>query len=203
MLPDAVGSFGAEVGGWALEHLGMELMPWQQRVLDGQLLFDGDGDFLHRMSMVSTARQNGKTVALTALVGWWLTEMPKHRGTPQTVLSTAHRLDLAVMLYDKLADILELRFGAKLMRSYGRNQVTMPDGSKWFIRAANSSVGHGMSCDLIVADEIWDIGSTVIDGGLLASSARYADHHCCRLGQRPVQRPVRRCNAGVNRACDL
>jgi hypothetical protein len=71
------------------------------------------------------------------------------------------------MLYDKLADILELRFGAKLMRSYGRNQVTMPDGSKWFIRAANSSVGHGMSCDLIVADEIWDIGSTVIDGGLL------------------------------------
>jgi hypothetical protein len=165
--PDASGSFGAEVGGWALQHLGMELMPWQQRVLDGQLLFDGDGDFLHRMSMVSTARQNGKTVALTALVGWWLTEMPKHRALPQTVLSTAHRLDLAVMLYDKLADILELRFGAKLMRSYGRNQVTMPDGSKWFIRAANSSVGHGMSCDLIVADEIWDIGSTVIDGGLL------------------------------------
>jgi hypothetical protein len=102
VLPDAVGSFGAEVGGWALQHLGMELMPWQQRVLDGQLLFDGDGDFLHRMSMVSTARQNGKTVALTALVGWWLTEMPKHRGTPQTVLSTAHRLDLAVMLYDKV-----------------------------------------------------------------------------------------------------
>ena len=165
--PEAAGSFGAEVGGWALQHLGMELMPWQQRVLDGQLLFDGDGDFLHRMSMVSTARQNGKTVALTALVGWWLTEMPKHRGQPQTVLSTAHRLDLAVMLYDKLADLLELRFGAKLMRSYGRNQVTMPDGTKWFIRAANSSVGHGMSCDLIVADEIWDIGSTVIDGGLL------------------------------------
>jgi hypothetical protein len=66
-----------------------------------------------------------------------------------------------------ITDILELRFGAKLMRSYGRNQVTMPDGSKWFIRAANQSVGHGMSCDLIVADEIWDIGSTVIDGGLL------------------------------------
>ena len=44
-------------------------MPWQQRVIDGQLLFDGDGDFLHRMSMVSTARQNGKTVALTSIGG--------------------------------------------------------------------------------------------------------------------------------------
>jgi hypothetical protein len=58
---------GLRWGAGRYSILGMELMPWQQRVLDGQLLFDGDGDFLHRMSMVSTARQNGKTVALTAL----------------------------------------------------------------------------------------------------------------------------------------
>jgi phage terminase large subunit-like protein len=45
----------------------------------------------------------------------------------------------------------------------------MPDGSLWFVRAANNSVGHGMSCDLIVADEIWDIGTQVIDTGLLPS----------------------------------
>jgi len=37
------------------------------------------------------------------------------------------------------------------------------------MRAANNSVGHGMSCDLIVADEIWDIGTQVIDTGLLPS----------------------------------
>ena len=167
--PDASGSFGAEVGGWALQHLGMELMPWQQRVLDGQLLFDDNQDFLHRISLVSTARQNGKTVALTALVGWWLTEMPKHRGEAQTVLTTAHRLDLAVMLYDKLADLLRRKFGAECRASYGRNSVTMPDGSRWFVRAANNSVAHGMSNDLIVADEIWDIGTSVIDGGCLPS----------------------------------
>jgi hypothetical protein len=41
-----------------------------------------------------------------ALVGWWLTEMPKIRGKKQTVLSTAHRLDLAVMLFDELSPIL-------------------------------------------------------------------------------------------------
>ena len=169
LVADQVGSFGAEVGGWALQHLGMQLMPWQQRVIDRQLSFGVDDEFLHRISLVSTARQNGKTVALTALVGWWLTEMPKHRGTPQTVLTTAHRLDLAVMLYDKLADILKLKFGATCRASYGRNSVTMPDGSLWFVRAANNSVGHGMSCDLIVADEIWDIGTSVIDGGLLPS----------------------------------
>ena len=169
VLPDAAGSFGAEVGGWALEQLGMTLMPWQQRVLDGQLMFDDQQDFLHRVSMVSTARQNGKTVALTALVGWWLTEMPKHRGEPQCVLTTAHRLDLAVMLYDILAPILRKKFNAECRASYGRNSVTMADGSRWFVRAANNSVAHGMSNDLIVADEVWDIGTAVIDGGCLPS----------------------------------
>jgi hypothetical protein len=128
--------------------------------------------------------------------------MPKHRGTPQTVLSTAHRLDLAVMLYDKLADILELRFGAKLMRSYGRNQVTMPDGSKWFIRAANASVGHGMSCDLIVADEIWDIGSLLLTAVYCQRNA-HADHRCLALGQRQVQKQAPRCSVGVSRGCGL
>ena len=164
---DHVGSFGADVAEWSTQHLNIDLMGWQRRVLDGQLAFDDNGDLLHRYSLVSTARQNGKTVALAALVGWWLTSMGAIRDKPQTVLSTAHRLDLAVMLYDYLAPILQKRFNAKLMSSYGRNSVTMPDGSRWFIRAANNSVGHGMSANLIVADECWDIGRDVVDGGLL------------------------------------
>jgi phage terminase large subunit-like protein len=35
----------------------------------------------------------------------------------------------------------------------------MPDGSKWTVRAAKPSVGHGTSNDLIVADEIFDISA--------------------------------------------
>jgi hypothetical protein len=73
----------------------------------------------------------------------------------------------------------------------------------WFIRAANSSVGHGMSCDLIVADEIWDIGSTVIDGGLLPAQRARRSPLLSRLGQRLVLRQVRLCSVGVSRGCDL
>ena len=167
LTADCAGSFGSEVAEWSAQYLNMDLMDWQRRVLDGQLTFGDDGDLLHRYSLVSTARQNGKTVALAALVGWWLTSMSSVRDKPQTVLSTAHRLDLAVMLYDYLAPILQKHFNAKLMSSYGRNSVTMPDGSRWFIRAANNSVGHGMSASLIVADECWDINREVVDGGLL------------------------------------
>jgi hypothetical protein len=144
-------------------------MPWQLHTLTGQLAYDDNLDLLHRTALTSTARQNGKTVALMALTGFWLCEMPKIRGEKQLVLSTAHRLDLAVMLFDELAPILEAQYDAKLMRAYGRNMATMPDGSRWIVRAAGPSGGHGISPNLIVADEIWDISSEVIDGGLIPS----------------------------------
>jgi hypothetical protein len=144
-------------------------MPWQVHALTGQLAYNVHGELLHRTSLVSTARQNGKTVALSSLVGWWLTEMPKIRGKKQTVLTTANRLDLAITLFDQIAPILEQRFGASSVKAYGRNSVTMPDGSKWTVRAAKPSVGHGTSNDLIVADEIWDMSQLAIDGGLIPS----------------------------------
>jgi hypothetical protein len=164
-----VQSFGPLVAAWAERVLRVELMPWQRLVLDGQLAHDGNGKLEHRTSLVSVARQNGKTVALKALVGWWLTEAPKLRGGPQTVISTAHALDLAVSLFQELAPILEEHYGAKAKWSYGRNELEMPDGSRWYVRAATPAAGHGRSPDLIVADEVWDISEDVIDQGLIPS----------------------------------
>ncbi|NBR35689.1 MAG: hypothetical protein EBT90_13710 [Rhodobacteraceae bacterium] len=169
IAPDAAGTYATAVRDWAKAHLDVDLMGWQYTALELQLLHDDNGDLLHRVSLVSTARQNGKTIALTSLVGWWLTEFAILRGKKQNVLSTANRLDLAVNLFDELAPILEVKFGAEIVRSYGRNSVTMPDGSKWVIRAAKPSVGHGGSFDLICADEIWDISPIAIDGGLIPS----------------------------------
>jgi hypothetical protein len=167
MVPEQASLFASHLGIFAETYMGHSLMPWQQLALSGQLQENASGDLLHRVSLVSTARQCGKSFALMALIGGWLTEMPKIRGERQTVLSTAHRLDLAVMLFDELSPILEKHFGAHVVRSYGRNQVIMPDGSRWLVRAANPSVGHGTSPDLVVADEIWDISREAIDGGLL------------------------------------
>lgn len=172
VLPDAAGSYGPLVVEWAKDHLGIELFPWQCRTLFAQLLHDENGDLLHRISLTSTARQQGKSMATQALVGWWLTGFSKIRGEKQSILSTSNRLDLAVNLFDALADIMEERFGAKIGRAYGRNYVQMTDeyfGSKWIIRAAKPSVGHGTSNDLIIADEIWDMSPAAIDGGLLPS----------------------------------
>ncbi|MGA0397101.1 MAG: terminase TerL endonuclease subunit [Ilumatobacteraceae bacterium] len=155
-------SYGPLVAAWASEHLGFELMPWQMLVFDGMLEHDADG-FLHRNeSLVTVARQNGKTFMFKALLGWWLTEMPKLAGQPQSVISTAHKLDRAFQVFRELAPILEEKFNAKVSWSYGRNTATMPDGTLWKVEAATPTNAHGVTADLIVADEVWSISSDVI-----------------------------------------
>jgi hypothetical protein len=154
-------SFGPQVIAWARRHLDLDLMPWQQLALTGQLEHDSNGDLLHREALVSTARQNGKTAGFSALVGWWLTEMAQLRGAPQSVVTTAHKLDRAFATFQQLAPILE-KLGGKVSWSYGRNSVTMPDGSTWRVLAATPQNAHGGTNDLIVADEIWSISADVI-----------------------------------------
>jgi hypothetical protein len=117
--------------------------------------------------LVSVARQNGKTTIIQALILYWLVEMPKIRGQKQTVVSGAHRLDLACLLFDDLAPILEEFYGAKIVKSYGRYQATMPDGSKWWVKALKPNQGHGMSIDLVVVDELFDVNPESVEGGLL------------------------------------
>lgn len=170
-LPVGV-SLGAEVAAWAKANLGVTLMPWQERVLAGQLTLKasskaGTMELAHRYSLVSTARQCGKTTAIKALIGWWLCEAPRLRGGPQVIISTAHALDLAYGLFQELAPVLEEHKGAVAKWSYGRNELRMPDGSTWLVRAATPSAGHGRSPDLVVIDELWDVSEETADQGLM------------------------------------
>lgn len=146
-----------------------ELMPWQRHVLESQLATDETGHLLHRRSLVSVARQNGKSVAMKALILWWLLKQPIHRGEKQLIITAAHKLDLSVAMFQELAPMLEAKFGAKAKWSYGRNELTMPDGTTWLIQATSGAAFHGRSPDLICVDEIWDVSSDVIFNGAIPS----------------------------------
>ena len=161
-------SYGPLVAAWAERHMGMTLMPWQVHALSGQLAHDQDGLLQFRESLVSTARQNGKSVALQALIGWWMTEGPIIRGGPQSVMSVANKLDRAEAIFPLLANILCESFQGKKLAAIGRKSVEMPDGSRWEIRAATKSL-HGGSHDLIVCDELFDIDAEVVDSALRPS----------------------------------
>jgi phage terminase large subunit-like protein len=149
--------------------LGVDLMPWQLHALNGQLEHDDEGNLIRRRSLVSVARQNGKTMALKALILWALTEEPKRRGGPIMLISTAHQLDLAVEIFEALAPILDKEFGAKVKWSYGRNEVIMPDGTRWLVQAATPKAFHGLSPTYVIADEVWAISRDVLLNGALPS----------------------------------
>jgi len=162
-------SFAADIGDFSEKVLSVSLQPWQLRVLHGQTELDTAGNFINRVSLVSVARQNGKTTAMAALIGWWLCTQGGNRGRPQTVITCSHQLDLSTALFKYLAPILGAKFNAKISWSYGRMNLEMPDGSTWLVRAATPQAGHGYSADLICVDEVWSVSEAAIDEGLLPS----------------------------------
>jgi phage terminase large subunit-like protein len=67
IIPDHAGSLAGLVGDMAKQVLQIDLMPWQMHVLEGMLAVDANDKFVHRSSLVSVARQNGKTTIIQAL----------------------------------------------------------------------------------------------------------------------------------------
>ena len=155
-------TFGGDVADWAARNLPGELMEWQRLALNGQLEHDGTGQLLRNESLVSVARQNGKSYGMMALIGWWCTEMPRIAGRPQSVISTAHKLDRAFGLFKELAPILEAKHGAKVNWSYGRNFCEFPDGTIWKVMAATPQNAHGATADAVLIDEVWSVGPDVV-----------------------------------------
>lgn len=68
-----VGSWGPLVIAYARRELGIELDRWQRRAILRALAVDAGGRLVHREYLVSTARQQGKTAIVRALLGWALT----------------------------------------------------------------------------------------------------------------------------------
>jgi phage terminase large subunit-like protein len=164
---------------WAREHLGLDLFPWQQRALEQAFAHREDGSFVHSRSITSTARQNGKTTMLAALVGWALTELPRIWGRPVRVLNVAHELALATEVWEALSDTMELwaESGiAKVTWAYGRNKVEMADKSRWVVKAATGKK-HGGTYDLIIADELWALSEPAVFGALLPSQIAVPSPH--------------------------
>jgi hypothetical protein len=148
--------------------MGIELMPWQAKAIEDQLATDANGDLVFREALVSTGRQNGKSYALRSLAGWWLVEEARRRGQPQNVLLVANKLERSIPMYRELALWLEEYHGATCRWAAGSTVTTMPDGSTFRVAAAKDNV-HGMSLDLILIDEIWDVAPSVVFDALRPS----------------------------------
>lgn len=214
ILPDnfAKRSLGGDVALWAEQNMQVTLHPWQCRALDGMFCLNDDGELLFRESLISCARQQGKSLLMTAVLGFFVTTFARRRGAPQYALSVANRLDRAESIFTVLAPILVANFGGKQMQAMGRKSVTMPDGSRWEIRAATLNLVGG-SYDLIVADELWNISQQCVDDCLKPSQIARANPHMAMFSTagdesslamiQTRETCLRELDAGITGACYL
>lgn len=100
-----VNSWGPDVAAYAERVLSIRLDRWQQRAMNRALVYGPDGKLMHRMYLVSTARQNGKTALVRSLIGWALTFADGPEWA--RIIGLAHDKRQARLIYEPVMTDLE------------------------------------------------------------------------------------------------
>jgi len=99
--PGVCGTYGDQAIEWGRRELGITVGPWQAYVIRQILRYDKLGDLIIRIALISTGRQNGKSVIVRILFGWLLDEgqkLPPFAGWT-TLLAAAHDAKQARIIY--------------------------------------------------------------------------------------------------------
>jgi len=161
----ATHSYGALAEAWAVEHVGLQLLTWQRYALRYALACDRAGVPAWRHVVLSTARQNGKTTLVRALLDWSLM-LPGPLW--QTVIGLAYdRRQAARIYHDVLVDVEGL--GAYVTMYNG---IRGPAGTYYDVasREARNNL-RGLSVDLAVFDEVATHATTDVFDALLPTMA--------------------------------
>jgi len=134
-------------------------MPWQRLVLDVALEVD-DGRPAFRDVVVTVPRQSGKTVLLLSLLLWRMLSQPG----AQLVFGAQSRLTARTVLFDRGWPLIrrsafEPMF--TLSRGSGMETLRCANGSLLSLLSTEVSSGHGLTCDLVVIDEVWSLDASV------------------------------------------
>lgn len=99
--PGVAGTYGDAAIRWAKRELKIKLGPWQQYAIRRTLEHDAGGDLIHRTVLLSTGRQNGKSVIVRVVFGWLLDEGQKLDVFSQwtELLAAAHDAKQARIIY--------------------------------------------------------------------------------------------------------
>ncbi|QVI97773.1 hypothetical protein KFR76_09235 [Corynebacterium diphtheriae] len=163
--------------------LGMTLFPWQEDLLRDMCRTAPDGRWRYRESVVVVPRQNGKGEVLIAreLAGIYLFG-------EKEILHTAHFLDTAVDARDRLwsfiaenDDLLYWWEGEhdvipKVVHSNGKESIEFPNGATVKFRTRTDKTGRGLSIDLLVFDECYNLPDEVYSAISKTTRARPNPH---------------------------
>src|SRR5262245_17083418 len=113
--PGVRGTYGDRAIAWAKRERGLVPDPWQAYEIRQILRYDRNGDLIARIAPSSTARQNGKTVIVEVIVGWFLDEgrfLEPFRGWTEMV-AAAHDAKQARKMYTRVRSGIDLNEGLK------------------------------------------------------------------------------------------
>jgi len=140
---------------FARDTLGVELMPWQQFVLDRACRTGPGGRWASRTVLTVVARQNGKSLvtAVRILAGMWL-------WGERLAIAAAQSRDVSIESWKLTIDLAEdagLPIAA-VLRTTGREELQLehPDGhlARYKVVSSTPGGGRGLSADLVVMDEL-------------------------------------------------
>ena len=148
--------------------VGMTLYPWQEDLLRDMCRTAPDGLWSAREVLTVVPRQNGKGEVLVAreLAGIYLFG-------EKSIMHSAHFLDTAIDAGNRLWDVIEgndelmLWWGdsfndlPKLIKSNGKDAIHFPNGAKIYFRTRTKKTGRGLSFDLLIFDECFDLPNEV------------------------------------------
>jgi len=136
------------------EALGQPLLEWQKNAAAEILKTNDDGLFIHKTSVITCARQNGKTHLMRMLVLCHL-----FLWESKLIVATAQDRAIARETFKAVADIIQetawLRSELKgtVRWANGQETIETKDGSRFIIVAPNSGA-RGLSADFVIIDEL-------------------------------------------------
>ena len=139
---------------FAVEVLGIDLMPWQRWLYIHALELLPSGEFRFRTVVVLVARQNGKSTFAQILALFFMYV----RGVA-LVIGTAQNLDVAEEVWAGAVDLAqeteELAEEIKRVnQTNGKKALELYGGIRYKVQAANRRGGRGLSGDLVLLDEL-------------------------------------------------
>lgn len=154
-------TLGYDVIDFADQVLHVDLFPWQRWVLVHMLELLDDGSLRFRQVVLLVGRQNGKSLLSQVLALWFMVVW----GWP-LVLGTAQDLDQAEEVWEGAVDLVEdnddlAELVRRVIRVNGKKALSLTNGTRWKVKAANAKAGRGLSGNLVLLDELrthqnWD-----------------------------------------------
>lgn len=147
-------SWGFSVSDFAVDPIGVELLPWQRWAMIHTLELLPTGRPRYRTILLLVGRQNGKTTVVEVKNLWKMYVLQV-----ALIIGTAQNLDIAEESWDKAVEICEAvpELAAEIKqidKTNGKKALKLVNGSRWKIAAASRRGGRGLSGDDVNLDEL-------------------------------------------------